>query len=132
MSITKLCDYCGKPAIYTDSSLVYGKSYGMIYYCPDCHAWVGVHRGTDKPLGRLADAELRDWKKKAHDAFDPIWRTGRMKRNAAYAWLAQKLGIDAKEAHIGMFDSAQCIQVIQICYQERSDDLSTKSLSSAT
>lgn len=34
MSITKLCDYCGKPAVYTDSSLVYGKSYGMIYYCP--------------------------------------------------------------------------------------------------
>ncbi|MPN54908.1 hypothetical protein SDC9_202586 [bioreactor metagenome] len=66
MSMDKLCDYCGKPAIYTDSSRVYGKSYGMIYYCPDCHAWVGVHRGTDKPLGRLADAELRDWKKKAH------------------------------------------------------------------
>ena len=120
MSITKLCDYCGQPALYTDSAVVYGRSYGMIYYCPPCHAWVGVHRGTDKPLGRLANAELRDWKKKAHAAFDPLWQGGRMKRNAAYAWLAQKLGIPEKQAHIGMFDVWQCQQVVRICTNERS------------
>ena len=31
-------------------------------------AYVGVHKGTDKPLGRLANAELRYWKKRAHAA----------------------------------------------------------------
>ena len=59
-----ICDYCGKPAQFVDSASVYhGHSYGMVYYCPDCQAWVGVHKGTDRPLGRLADAELRRWKK---------------------------------------------------------------------
>jgi hypothetical protein len=52
MSITKLCDYCGQPALYTDSAVVYGRIYGMIYYCPPCHAWVGVHRGTGTVNGK--------------------------------------------------------------------------------
>ena len=65
-----LCDYCGRQAEYVDSAEIYnGKSYGMIYLCRPCKAYVGVHRGSDKPLGRLADAELREWKKRAHAAF---------------------------------------------------------------
>ena len=56
------CDYCGRQAEYVDSKVVYGKSYGMMYLCRNCMAYVGVHKGTDKPLGRLANAELRYWK----------------------------------------------------------------------
>ena len=63
MSIT--CDYCGRPAQLTDSAIVYGRSYGLIYYCAPCQAWVGVHKGTTTPLGRLANHELREWKKAA-------------------------------------------------------------------
>ena len=37
----------------------YGVDYGMIYYCPQCGAYVGVHKGTDRAKGRLANAELR-------------------------------------------------------------------------
>lgn len=118
---TVLCDYCGRSAGYVDSSVVYGRSYGMIYYCPACDAWVGVHRGTDKPKGRLANAELRHWKKTAHAAFDPLWMQGHMKRNEAYAWLAGRVGLTPEETHIGMFDETQCRQVIQICGNERSN-----------
>lgn len=116
------CDYCGRRAEYVDSAEIYhGKSYGMIYLCRPCRAYVGVHDGTNKPLGRLADAELREWKKRAHAAFDPIWQQGRFrkKRNKAYAWLAEKMGLTKEETHIGMFDVPQCKQVIQIMYDER-------------
>lgn len=113
------CDYCGQPALYTDSAAVYGRSYGMIYYCPNCIAWVGVHRGTSKPKGRLANAELREWKKAAHAAFDPLWMQGHKKRNEAYHWLASRMGLAPDEAHIGKFDVAQCRQVVQICSSER-------------
>ena len=52
---TVICDYCGRPARLINSSMVYnGQDYGMIYYCHECEAWVGVHKGTDEPLGRLA------------------------------------------------------------------------------
>ena len=118
MTIT--CDYCGRPAQFIDSAVVYGRSYGMIYYCPPCGAWVGVHRGTNKPLGRLANAELRDWKKKAHAAFDPLWQGGRMKRDAAYAWLARQMKLPEKLTHIGMFDVSECKRVVTICNHERS------------
>ena len=97
------CDYCGRQAEYVDSKVVYGKSYGMMYLCRNCMAYVGVHKGTDKPLGRLANAELRYWKKRAHAVFDPLWQRGRFRghRNAAYGWLAQKMGLPVEKTHIG-------------------------------
>ncbi|MFB5268120.1 zinc-finger-containing protein [Paenibacillus enshidis] len=38
------------------------------------HAYVGVHDGTDIPLGRLANRELRELKKQCHALFDPVWK----------------------------------------------------------
>lgn len=74
------CDYCGRETEYVDSKVIYGKSYGKIYLCRNCMAYVGVHKGTDKPLGRLANAELRNWKKAAHAVFDPLWKYGLLSR----------------------------------------------------
>ena len=46
-----ICDYCGTPADFVDSSVVYhGHSFGMIYLCPRCGAYVGVHKGLTNPL----------------------------------------------------------------------------------
>lgn len=103
----KICPYCGQPTEYVDSAAVYhGISYGMIYLCRKCDAYVGVHRGTDKALGRLANRSLREWKKRAHYYFDPISRTplinriwpkyipGISNRNKAYRWLAAQMGVE--------------------------------------
>lgn len=111
------CDYCGRRAEYVGSSVVYRKSYGMIYLCRHCNAWVGVHAGSDRPKGTLANAELREWRKAAHHAFDSLWQQGPFKyhRKAAYSWLAQMMGLSVKETHIGLFDASKCEQVIQIC-----------------
>ena len=115
-----ICDYCGKPAELVDSIMVYQHDHGKIWYCKDCHAWVGVHRGTEKPLGRLANAELRQWKRKAHRAFDPIWRNKEnTTRRAAYEWLAEEMGLPVGQAHIGMMDIDQCKEVIRICKEAR-------------
>jgi hypothetical protein len=42
-------------------------------------------------------AELRD---KAHKSFDRIWQEGRMSRTFAYRWLARRLGMTRKQAHM--------------------------------
>lgn len=117
------CDYCGRETEYVDSKVIYGKSYGKIYLCRNCMAYVGVHKGTDKPLGRLANAELRNWKKAAHAVFDPLWKYGRFRghRNAAYAWLAQKMGLPVEKTHIGMFDVGQCRKAIEIIEKKRKE-----------
>lgn len=126
----KACPYCNQPTQYIDSKRVYAKSYGMIYLCEPCGAWVGVHKGTDKALGRLANKELRQWKQAAHKYFDPLWQrkmelgyTKSKARHIAYKWLAGEMGLSIKVAHIGMFDVDQCKQVIEICkpyYHEQS------------
>jgi len=116
-----ICPYCGAHAPLVDSAKVYGKSYGLIYLCgnwPSCDAYVGVHKGTDRPLGRMADKELRAWKVKAHAAFDPLWKSGKMTRKEAYQMLAEKLGIEINRCHIGMFDAEMCRQVTEKLTEE--------------
>ena len=112
--MTVFCNYCGKPARLVDSSCVYGRSYGMIYYCADCNAWVGVHRHNNKPLGILANAQLRQYKKRAHLYFDRLWKSKRMTRSEAYEWLSKQLGKKPEKTHIGMFEVGDCQQVIKV------------------
>lgn len=111
------CQYCNKQAQFVDSRIIFGKSYGMIYYCADCQAWVGVHCGTCNPLGVLANEELRLAKRSAHLYFDTIWQTRRMPRHVAYPWLAQKLNKDVSKTHIGEFSVKECELVVEICKQ---------------
>lgn len=53
MKIPTICDYCGGRVILTDSAIVYhGKSYGNIYYCTNCGAYVGASTpAATNPLG---------------------------------------------------------------------------------
>src|SRR5690625_271368 len=123
MSITKTCDYCHRPARVVSGKMIYptwrrlwGKPY---WYCDNGHepAYVGCHPGTKRPLGRLADSRLRLAKMRAHEAFDIIWRSRAMTRSGAYKWLSQQMGLPPHKTHIGMFDMAQCEQVVALCLQ---------------
>lgn len=118
----KVCPYCDDKTEYKDSSIVYGTSYGMIYICRRCDAYVGVHKGTNKALGRLANRELREAKKKAHHYFDKLWQL-KMKegfnkghaRAKGYKWLSQQMDLHPDLTHIAMMDVAQCNRVVEIC-----------------
>lgn len=123
----KVCPYCGNDTEFIDSKEVYGKSYGMMYICRPCHAYVGVHKGTKTALGRLANKELREAKKRAHFHFDQIAKTklinkiwkkhipNTTNRSKAYKWLAMQMNISEELCHIGMMDVEQCDQVVEIC-----------------
>lgn len=116
MTIT--CDYCGRDAVLTPTREIYnGRDFGWAWRCLPCGAWVGCHKGTKKPLGRLANSELREWKKNAHAAFDPLWQEVGMSRPGAYSWLASRLGIESSQCHIGMFNVETCKQVVTLCNQ---------------
>lgn len=117
-----ICQYCSKPAIFTDSKVVYGRSYGMIYLCEPCGAYVGVHKGTKTPLGILANEELRLYKKKTHAYFDPLWRSGQMTRKRAYKWLAKQMAKPIKECHIGMFGVEECKKAIDLILNYRKEN----------
>lgn len=136
-----ICPYCGSNAPLDNTTKIYhGRDYGLAYICekfPICDSYVGVHKDSGKPLGRLANKELREWKIKAHAVFDELWQRKFAKRRAglpgksgnpggvtykkgyargsAYKWLAQQLGITSDECHIGMFDIDMCKRVVEIC-----------------
>ena len=114
-----VCPYCESESELVRSSEVYAKDYGWIYLCRPCKAWVGCHGNGKKPLGRLANSELRKWKMTAHGAFDHIWKSRKMRRGQAYGWLAEQLGIDNKDCHVGMFDVETCKRVVDVCERYR-------------
>ena len=121
-----ICPYCGKHAEYVDSKDIYGISYGMIYLCRDCCAYVGCHRGSKRPLGQLADADTRKWRHRAHSCFDWLWRKHYFSRGGAYRWLAEQMGLDVKLTHIGMFDVEQCQKVITVSRKYLTDKSTKK------
>ncbi|HEU6456151.1 MAG TPA: zinc-finger-containing protein [Roseateles sp.] len=101
-----LCNYCGRHADLHGGLAVYPDRKDLadrqFWVCWACDAWVGCKRGTDEPFGELADEELRAARIAAHKAFDPIWQNELMSRSAAYAWLAEELGVARTDCHIGL------------------------------
>ena len=111
----KICPYCGKESELIDSAEVYGESYGAMYICRDCNAYVGCYSGTTTALGRLADADLRKAKMRAHHYLDQLWKDRRQRRYSTYTWLSKQLGIPRELTHVGMSDIEQCRRIAEIC-----------------
>ena len=115
--MTKSCPYCeSTPKLVTGKEIYPHRPdlYHKKFYLCNCGAYVGCHPNSDTPLGAVADEATRKARNKAHAAFDPIWKHKQMRRNDAYAKLAQKMGINRNECHIGMFDVQQCQEVVDI------------------
>jgi hypothetical protein len=49
----------------------------------------------------------------AHLAFDKVWKSGRMTRSQAYAWMQQALNLPPHEAHISLFSCEQCAALLK-------------------
>ena len=101
-----------------------------------CGAEVGCHRGGTVAMGRPADRATRQARMRLHGLVDPLWRDApldaaygqsrsrlvddadgldafehdvrRVARTRVYAHLADSLGLHRDDAHIAMFDFAQC------------------------
>ena len=126
-SVSVNCPYCENDAELVTGQDVYPHRWDLaslkFWRCQPCGAYVGCHKRNrkyggkrDEPLGRLADAELRKAKSRAHRAFDPRWKGGpQWARKEAYAWLAVRLKIDPEKCHIGEFDVAMCDRVVSVC-----------------
>ena len=121
------CPYCTHAATLVNGNRIYPHRADLhakyFWLCAPCRAYVGCHPkgngdGT-KPLGRLANTELREAKKRAHAAFDPIWLNGggsrSHRRKESYKRLAKCLDIEYRDCHIGMFDIETCEAVVRAC-----------------
>ncbi len=65
------CRYCKRDIRlyhFGDAEYPYQKNYGPIWKCVPCDAYVGCHKGTERPLGLVADAATRAAKIKKENA----------------------------------------------------------------
>lgn len=115
------CPYDGTEAVWVSNAEVYGKPMGksyMIYLCRTCLARVGCHQNTRKPLGTLANLELRTWRMRAHDVIDPLWRYKEFSRTEVYAALSSYFD---RYIHIGESDIELCQQIISVDWRKLLD-----------
>lgn len=62
--------------------------------CDGCGNYVGCHHKTKdrtKPLGVIATPEILDARKKIHALLDPLWKSKRIKRGQAYAYVTNRM-----------------------------------------
>lgn len=100
--------FCGSPMKLRSSR--YGPFYGCTRY-PECDGAHGCHP-DGKPLGTPADRATKAARIRAHDAFDTLYKSGRMTRKDAYRWLQTAMGMTKEECHIGRFTIAECDRVV--------------------
>ncbi|ACC76197.1 zinc-finger-containing protein [Paraburkholderia phymatum] len=121
-----LCDYCGAKATLAragDESYPYRDDHGAVWVCSPCEAWIGIHARSTRnvPLGRLADAALREAKSRLHDALEPLVAAKVRRdgvnafeaRSKAIRWVATELRIDPLPSSIHMLSLDQCEQALR-------------------
>jgi ssDNA-binding Zn-finger/Zn-ribbon topoisomerase 1 len=114
------CPYCGRPAILRDAAYVYKENAldKHLYVCsgyPECDSYVGVHAGTMKPKGTLANGDLRHKRIETHRLFDAIWKNGILSRKDAYRWIQDTFCLSSNQAHIGEFSDYRCDCLMDEC-----------------
>lgn len=118
------CLECGGISILTEGRDLYPHRpdlYSLPFYKCACGAYCGCHSGTKRPLGNPAGPKTRAARRRAHDAFDPIWRdtTKGISRNQAYKLAAEDLNIPPGDCHIGMMNAETADRMTRWAYNWR-------------
>lgn len=61
----------------------------------------------------------------AHQYFDLLWKRKLMTRSEAYQWLAQAMNLTAKEGHIKMLSTSQCMTLVELVVEYLNDPMVT-------
>lgn len=119
------CPYCGSNAVLRPASKVFGtkarENNRFLYVCanwPACDSYVTAHLEDRRPMGTMANGQLRHKRILAHKALQAYRKATNTKKWASYIWLEGKLGLDQQRTHIGMFSDDECDRVIALCRKE--------------
>lgn len=116
------CPYCGGKPKYISGNKLYNKNIGMIYVCENCDAYIGVYGSTKRPLGRLANSELRKKKQETNYYINAIIQKAVKKgqhrseaKKSTLKWLGNNLEVDVTHMQTNMFDIDLCEETIKLC-----------------
>lgn len=83
--------------------------------CPYCNNTVGCHHKTSnrtKPLGVIANQEMKNARQHIHSILDPLWQSGRWTRNKLYKHISKIIGYEYHTAEIKTIEEARNIYKI--------------------
>ncbi|MGI4984374.1 MAG: zinc-finger-containing protein [Janthinobacterium lividum] len=120
-----LCDYCHARAVlarFGESAYPYRDDHGALWLCAPCGAWIGVRVRSTRhvPLGRLADAALREAKARLHAALEPLAQA-KVRRDGvnpfearakALRWAAGEAGLEGATHSLHSLSLEDCERVI--------------------
>lgn len=109
------CIECGSAARLTDGRTIYPHRpdlFSKAFWLCDCGAYCGCHPNTTQALGSPCGPITRKAQSAAHAAFDPLWRSKKMTRQSAYAWLTEAIGIPRERCHMGMMTADEARRVV--------------------
>jgi len=113
------CHRCDGAVRLVSNDEIYGRQCGdwpYAYLCTECQAYVGLHRGTDLPLGIMADRATINARRAAKIQFMRLTHEHfGGNRTAAYQWLSQALEIAPANCHFGMFTRQQAEAAGRAC-----------------
>ena len=99
----------------------------MFYVCsgyPECNAYVSANQKNNRPLGTMADGELRNLRIQAHRALREIWTQGYMTKNSTYHWLSGKLALSGEGntcCHVCTYRCMETIRLANELLEERKE-----------
>ncbi|WP_045958292.1 zinc-finger-containing protein [Xenorhabdus poinarii] len=114
------CRYCCNHVKIAHHKEVFGRilnnsRWPWFYLCASCEARVGMHPGTNIPLGTLADRPTRIARANSKLSFERMRMQRDWERADAYRWLARRLGISFNKCHFGWFDAEMCERAKNMC-----------------
>ncbi len=81
-----------------------------LWKCDACGNHVGTHHKTDqptRPLGVIPSPEVRRARMLIHDLIDPVWRSGKVRRQALYTAIGKKIGRKYHTADVRSIEDAR-------------------------
>lgn len=121
MQTSIYCTGCGKDveARLTDGRERYPHRPDLanlpFWKCDTCGNYVGCHHKTTRPtrpLGCIATPEILDARKKIHALLDPLWKSGKISRGHAYAYISKQMGQPYHAGEIRSIAEAARVYVI--------------------
>ena len=96
-------------------SMVYPLSprlaHDSFWMCNSCKNFIGCHKNANKnktrPLGVIANKELKQARIQLHNIIDPIWQSEKMKRGSVYAVISKELGYTYHTGELRSVDEAR-------------------------
>lgn len=87
--------------------------FGLPFWrCDTCNNFVGCHhksKDRTKPLGCIANQEMKNARMQIHSIIDPLWKDGIMTRSQVYSKLSDALG---RQYHTAELSSMKEVDIV--------------------